>query len=268
MKDLLLKFSELQVTVAQLAIQAQSNIIGANQQAPFARRNSFGNGNRPPITPQGVAQPQNSNAGRWNSPRRDQPPHESNAAAYEAAYQSNYTGTGSNATPINQNGPNQWGNRPSNPPSGGSAPSTGNFGPSAGPSNTVNGPFTPNGGTFTQRAPSCLWCAGEDGEPHWLYACPDLTKAINDGIVRRDNEGKIRYGSRFIPGRGHPRGMRAWVREQEELAKESIREANERSKERVRFGKDVQVNSVEYDPPEIEERTEYESGNIRVDEYE
>ncbi|KAK4698279.1 hypothetical protein P7C70_g8002, partial [Phenoliferia sp. Uapishka_3] len=268
MKDFLLKFSELQVTVAQLAIQAQNGIIGGNQQPQFARRNSFGNGNRPSTGPQGPTQSQNPNAGQWNAPRRDQPPHESNTAAYEATYQSNYTGTGSNATPITQNGPNQWGNRPTNASNGGPPQNTGNFGPSAGSSSPVNGPFTPNGETFAPRPPSCLWCAGEDGDPHWLYACADLTKAINDGIVRRDNEGKIRYGSRFIPGRGHPRGMRAWVREQEELAKVSIQEANERNKERVRFGKDVQVNSVEYDPAEIEESTKYESGNVRVDEYE
>ncbi|KAK4690673.1 hypothetical protein P7C70_g9519, partial [Phenoliferia sp. Uapishka_3] len=217
--------------------------------------------------PQGQPQNPNPNAGRWNAPRRDPPPHESNTAAYETTYHSNYAGTGSNAVPINQ-GPNQWGNRATNAPLGNQAPPNGNSTQTAGPSNQVNGPFTPNGGSFAPRLPSCLWCAGEDGDPHWLYGCADLTKAINDGIVRKDHEGKIRYGSRFIPGRGHPRGMRAWVREQEDLAREMIRESNERSKERVRFGKDVQVNSIEYNPPEIEDHTEYESGNVRVDEYE
>ncbi|KAK4692321.1 hypothetical protein P7C70_g9157, partial [Phenoliferia sp. Uapishka_3] len=107
MKDLLLKFSELQVTVAQMASQAQN---GGHQGPPFARRNSFGNGNRPPMgPPQRQAQLKNPNAGRWNASRRDPPPHESNAAAYESTYFVNYAGTGSNKTPINQGTPNQWG---------------------------------------------------------------------------------------------------------------------------------------------------------------
>ncbi|KAK4698136.1 hypothetical protein P7C70_g8101, partial [Phenoliferia sp. Uapishka_3] len=269
MKDLLLKFSELQVTVAQLANQAQNGVLGGGQGPPFVRRNSFGNGMRPPATPQTPGQNQSPNAGRWNAPRRDVPPHESNSAGYESTYYSNYTGTGANAIPVNTGSAhNQWGNRASGTASGGQDPVNGNQASAPGPSNSVKGPFTPNGGSFAPRPPLCLWCAGEDGDPHWMYACPDLTKAINDGIVRRDNENKIRYGSRFIPGRGHPRGMRAWVREQEELARTEIREANERSKERVRFGKEVQVNSIEYDPPEIEDHTEYESGHVRVDEYE
>ncbi|KAK4692067.1 hypothetical protein P7C70_g9207, partial [Phenoliferia sp. Uapishka_3] len=267
MKDLLLKFSELQVTVAQLATQAQNNVIGGNSGPPFVRRNSFGNGMRPPGNPQGQQNP-NPNANRWNAPRRDAPPHESNAAEYESTYYSNYVGTGSNATPLNTSTNNQWGNRPQASTSGTQNPTNGNFAPTPGPSGSVNGPFTPNGGSFAPRPPLCLWCAGEDGDPHWLNACADLTKATNDGIVRRDYEGKIRYGSRFIPARGHPRGMRAWVREQEELARTEIREANERSKERVRFGKEVHVSSIEYNPPEIDEHTEYESGNIQVDEYE
>ncbi|KAK4701454.1 hypothetical protein P7C70_g4775, partial [Phenoliferia sp. Uapishka_3] len=266
MKDLLLKFSELQVTVAQLATQAQAGGNGGNQGAPYVRRNSFGNGTRPPMPPQN----QNPNAGRWNAPRRDAPPHESNAAAYETTYYSNYAGTGANAVPNNQAPTNQWGNRPPAAQNGNQGPTNGNFGSAAGPSYSVNGPFTPNGGPYAPRPPPlCLWCAGEDGDPHWMYGCADLTKAIKDGLVRRDPEGKIRYNARYIPGRGHPRGMRAWVREQEDLLREPNREANnERNPERVRFGKEVQMNSVEYDPPEIEDHTDYESGNVRVDEYE
>ncbi|KAK4698751.1 hypothetical protein P7C70_g7518, partial [Phenoliferia sp. Uapishka_3] len=107
MKDLLLKLSELQVNVAQLANQAQASGSSGNQGPLYMKRNSFSQGTRPPVQPQ----TQNPNAGRWNAPRWDAPPHESNTAAYESTYYSNYAGTGTTTVPIGQGAQTQWGNR-------------------------------------------------------------------------------------------------------------------------------------------------------------
>ncbi|KAK4698134.1 hypothetical protein P7C70_g8103, partial [Phenoliferia sp. Uapishka_3] len=110
--------------------------------------------------------------------------------------------------------------------------------------------------TFSsENATRLFWCAGEDGKPHWMSACLDLQAALLSGVIRKDNEGKTCYGTRYVPSRAHPRGMRAWVKEQEALATGGIKEQT------VRF--DVKTNSVEYDPPD-----EYETANGRVDEYE
>ncbi|KAK4690382.1 hypothetical protein P7C70_g9597, partial [Phenoliferia sp. Uapishka_3] len=242
MKDLLLKFSEMQVTMAQLANRPPTlgRPDGTPQQPFPARRNSFSNGMRPP----GLAfNNQEPNANRWNGPRKDAPPHQANSQSYENTYSNNYAGTGSNAIPVGTPPPsNPWHNHQPPP---------------------VNGPFTPGGGQYPPRPPLCLWCAGELGEPHWLSQCKDLQDAIAAGIVRKDYDGKLRYGTRFIPSRGHPRGMRAWIKEAEEQAKAEIRESN------VRFSGEVKANSIEYEPPEIaDEHGEYESGNIRVDEFE
>ncbi|KAK4700703.1 hypothetical protein P7C70_g5540, partial [Phenoliferia sp. Uapishka_3] len=232
-RDLLQKFSELNVTVTQLATnQAQMAAGNTAAQAFGARRNSFGasNGLRPAGFP--PTQNPNPNMSRWPAPRRDPPPHETNTTAYEASF----VATGANTTPVSAPAPNQWGAR-------------------------VQPTYNPPNAYAPPRPPTCLWCAGEDGDPHIMYTCKDLDAALASGIVRRDPENKLRYGMRYIPGRAHPRGMRAWVREQEDLAKASVRDQN------VRFT-EVNANSVEYDPPEISEgRGDYEASPVRVDEF-
>ncbi|KAK4699352.1 hypothetical protein P7C70_g6908, partial [Phenoliferia sp. Uapishka_3] len=226
MKDLLAKFNQLQVTMAQLATNQAQAVAGGFGGATYAPRRTSFSGIPRPQTPTF----QNASTTRWPARPKDAPPHEANNAAYE----SNFVGSGTNAIPVNTTPVNQWGTRPQTVP--------------------VNTPYAP------RPPPICLWCAGEDGEPHWMSACHDLQSALASGVIRKDNEGKTRYGARYVPSRAHPRGMRAWVKEQEVLAKAPVTPT-------VRF--DVATNSVEYDPPQVSEGDgEYETANVRVDEYE
>ncbi|KAK4699761.1 hypothetical protein P7C70_g6498, partial [Phenoliferia sp. Uapishka_3] len=226
MKDLLAKFNQLQVTMAQLATNQAQAVAGGFGGASYAPRRTSFSGIPRPQTPTF----QNASTTRWPARPKDAPPHEANNAAYE----SNFVGSGTNAIPVNNAPVNQWGTRPQTVP--------------------VNTPYAP------RPPPICLWCAGEDGEPHWMSACHDLQSALASGVIRKDNEGKTRYGARYVPSRAHPRGMRAWVKEQEILAKPPVAPT-------VRF--DVATNSVEYDPPQVSEGDgEYETANVRVDEYE
>ncbi|KAK4690648.1 hypothetical protein P7C70_g9525, partial [Phenoliferia sp. Uapishka_3] len=218
----------MQVAMAQLASNQSSQ---ASTSVPFAPRKQY----YPPADRPTAPAPQNRYAGRWSggSKPRDSAPHESNNATYE----SNFAASGSNSTPVGGGlSANQWGKRP-------------------------EGSTMPTYQTRTQ--PQCLWCAGEDGEhPHWMNACASMQEAIVSGVVRKDNEGKIRYGMRYVPSRAHPRGMRAWVNEQEALAKSTVKEQN------VRF-LEAKVNSIEYEGPEISEGSgEYDATHIQVDEFE
>ncbi|KAK4701126.1 hypothetical protein P7C70_g5111, partial [Phenoliferia sp. Uapishka_3] len=241
---LLSKFDELQVTVAQMGTQVTTATAAATAAVAgqtYARRPSFGTPNNG--RPQYSAPPQNPNVSRWNTPRRDAPPHESNAATYE----SNFAGSGSNAIPVGGAPPNQWGSR---------APVSSPSAPYIPPHQRTANP------QYAATSPSCLWCGGEDGPPHWMYSCKSLDEALKGGLVQRNASGKLQYGMRYIPGRAHPRGMRAWVAEQEEIAKASAREKN------VSFA-EVSTNSIEYEPPEISEgQGEYEATHVQVDEYE
>ncbi|KAK4700552.1 hypothetical protein P7C70_g5696, partial [Phenoliferia sp. Uapishka_3] len=240
---LLSKFDELQVTVAQMAAsQAQTATAAAAAVGQtYARRSSFGAPNTG--RPQYPAQQQNPNVSRWNGPRREAPPHEANMATYE----SNFVGSGSNAVPVGGAPLNQWGNR---------APVSSPSAPYVPPHQRAPNP------QYAPPSPSCLWCGGEDGPPHWMYSCKSLDDAIKNGLVQRNSSGKLQYGMRYIPGRAHPRGMRAWVGEQEEIAKAAAREKN------VSFA-EVSTNSIEYEPPEISEgQGEYEATHVQVDEYE
>ncbi|KAK4700762.1 hypothetical protein P7C70_g5480, partial [Phenoliferia sp. Uapishka_3] len=241
---LLSRFDELQVTVAQLAAsQAQTASAAAATAASqtYPRRPSFNipsGGGRPAFP----AQNQNPNVSRWNGPRRDSPPHEANTATYE----SSFAGTGSNAVPVSNGPSNSWGSR---------APPVNNIPYIPPHMRAVNPQFTP-------QSPTCLWCAGEDGPPHWMYACKSLDEALKSGLVNRPPGGKLLYGTRYIPGKAHPKGMRAWVAEQEEMAKAVARDRN------VTF-EGVSSNSIEYNPPEISEgQGEYEATHVQVDEYE
>ncbi|KAK4698230.1 hypothetical protein P7C70_g8053, partial [Phenoliferia sp. Uapishka_3] len=67
----------------------------------------------------------------------------------------------------------------------------------------------------TQKAEpkDCFWCNGEDGV-HAMRHCRDLLDALKSGIISRDQQGKLRYLSRYIPAQGHQHGMRGWVRRQ------------------------------------------------------
>ncbi|KAK4692875.1 hypothetical protein P7C70_g9041, partial [Phenoliferia sp. Uapishka_3] len=265
MKDLLMKFSEMQVTMAQLAQQpATQGLPNGTQQQPFpARRNSFGNGNRPPG-------PGNPNTNQWNAPRREAPPHQANSQVYENNYANRYAGTGSNAIPVASTSTNPWAGRlpaaqyQSNYNSNYVGGGTNTVPPAPGSSN----PWTNRQPPIEEpRTPICLWCAGEDGNPHWMNGCKDLQDALAAGAVRKDFDGKLRYGARFIPSRGNLRGMRGWVKSMEEMALAQARPQDTN----VHFNTEVKTNSIEYeyDPPEVaEDHCEYESGNIRVDEFE
>ncbi|KAK4706029.1 hypothetical protein P7C70_g169, partial [Phenoliferia sp. Uapishka_3] len=243
-QKLLSRFDELQVTVAQLAAsqaQAATTAAAAVANQAYPRRPPFGTTTSG--RPQFPAHQQNPNVSRWNATRRDNPPHEANTTTYE----SNFTGSGANAIPVGGGPQNQWGNR---------APVTSPSAPYIPPQQRAAKP------QYAPATPSCLWCAGEDGPPHWMYSCRSLDDAIKSGLVQRNSSGKLHYGMRYIPGGAHPRGMRAWVSEQEEIAKAGAREKN------VSFV-EIGANSIEYEPPEISEgQGEYEATHVQVDEYE
>ncbi|KAK4691465.1 hypothetical protein P7C70_g9343, partial [Phenoliferia sp. Uapishka_3] len=266
MKDLLQKFSEMQVTMAQLARQPPTQgLPNGSPQQPFpARRNSFSNG----IRPQGP-NTSTQNGNQWNTPRREAPPHQTNSQFYENNYNSNYVGTGSNAIPVASTSTNPWAGRQPTIP-------TTNYHNNYVGTNTTTTPAVPTSANpwanrqpplEETRTPTCIWCAGEDGNPHWMNACKDLQDALSAGVVRKDNEGKLRYGMRFIPSRGHHRGMRGWIKQMEEQIQSQTRP----QEPSVHFNTEVRANSIEleYDPPEVaEDHLEFESGNVRVDEFE
>ncbi|KAK4692641.1 hypothetical protein P7C70_g9086, partial [Phenoliferia sp. Uapishka_3] len=178
MKDLLLKFSEMQVTMAQLARQpATQGPPNGTPQQPFpARRNSFGNGSRP----QGPGNP-NQNTNQWNAPRREAPPHQANSQIYENNYASRFTGTGSNAIPVASTSTNPWAGRL--PAAQYQTSYNSNYvGTGANTTPTVSGSSNPWANrqppVEEPRTPICLWCAGEDGNPHWMNGCKDLQDAL------------------------------------------------------------------------------------------
>ncbi|KAK4701374.1 hypothetical protein P7C70_g4858, partial [Phenoliferia sp. Uapishka_3] len=234
--DIVLKdfLRDLQVQVAQLTTaQKSSAAIGSNGGSSYQQKKPFIPYN------QGRNQMSQPNpapyVNKWGAKHRDGPPHDiqNNNAEYEGFYEMNYAGTAPPAQPAG--GKNPWPMKTGNEP-------------------MFNAP--------PPKVPSCLWCVGEDGV-HWMNGCADMHLALESRVIQRGDDGKVKYGHRYIPTMRHPRGMRGWVKEQEKFAEDASKIP------KVKFDANISTNSIEYEPPEISSgQQEYASAQVKIDKYE
>ncbi|KAK4695232.1 hypothetical protein P7C70_g8592, partial [Phenoliferia sp. Uapishka_3] len=70
---------------------------------------------------------------------------------------------------------------------------------------------------------TCFWCKSEE-DRHHMRDCRDLSRALRERIIWKDQRGKLRYQGLYIPAQKDPRGMRGWVNRKQalETPKESV----------------------------------------------